>query len=499
MKKTYLFSIFKTLNDSLRGSASPKGPTPATNSKFHRKSFDLRMLNKRKITFAITLTLLFLLSCQATQKSGGYFGKDGVVVTLTGGIPTRIYTEKDLEIKFLTGNAIVGGFQDEPLGTTLEHAGDLDIGVKVWNKGTSFVRGAIYISGYDPSILAFEGQDDNVKDLQTYKDCTLDIEKLGFGLFNGRFQCQKIEIPGLGEVSLGLAANKQGHLALDLGGLDLDKLLGKVFQTNFFERTKLFGKTDISFTKNDAGTRFDIGFHNEDLDLPYASRGRLFLAAYSFIDFTMNGKGVEFILPPSIADYPGTNAQYFNFRGIVRGLPPGQPTADQTVQIKSCYLYSTYFAPNVCIDPDPGSASKKVCTPTRYSSSKGQGAPVAITSVQQETTPTKVYFKIDIEDVGKGQLYDPGKIQRCSPYYPLPVDANDLDTVIIGAAYIGKQRLQCTPPFSVRLNKKKGRFTCWYDLSGAIVTKSGYQTPLTLELWYGYSSSQQRTIQIKRV
>ena len=108
-------------------------------------------------------------------------------------------------------------------------------------------------------------------------------------------------------------------------------------------------------------------------------------------------------------------------------------------------------------------------------------------------------MKIDIENAGKGQLYDPQKVQRCNPYYPLPADENDLDTVLIGAAYIGKQRLKCDPPMSVRLYKNKGRFTCYYDLKDAFVTKSAYLTPLTLELWYGYSTSIKKDIKIKKV
>ncbi|MEK6963581.1 MAG: hypothetical protein AABX70_04085 [Nanoarchaeota archaeon] len=444
------------------------------------------------------LLTLFLISCQATQKSGEYTGKDGVIISFTGGVPTRIYTEQDLPIQMIIGHAIGIGFQDQVLGTTLEHKGDVDIGVKVWNKGTSFVRGAVYLSGYDPKIISFEGQDDNVGKLQTYKDCTLNLDRLGFGLLSGNFQCQSIDLGSLGKVNLGLAVNKQGQVAFDLGGLNLDTALDKLFKTNLFERTALFGKTDISFSKNDAGTRFDLTFNNPDLDVAYSSRGRLFLAAFSFIDFTMNGKGVEFLLPPSIADYPGTNAQYFNFHGVVHGLPLGQPSADQTILVKTCYLYSTYSSPSVCIDPDPSSATKKVCTPTRYSSSSGQGAPVAITSISEETTPTKIYFNIDIENIGGGQLYDPGYIQRCNPYYPLPVTDNDLDTVLVGAAYIGKQRLTCDPPMAVRLFQKKGRVRCYYDLKDAFTSKTGYQTPLTLELWYGYSTSMQKTINIKR-
>lgn len=452
---------------------------------------------KLYLTFFLTLTFL-LLSCQTTQKPGEYTGKDGIVMTLAGGIPTRIYTEQDLPIQKITGNVGIG-FQDQVLGTRANHTGDIDLGVKIWNKGTSFVRGAVYLSGYDPSIIAFEGQDDNVKNLQAYRDCTLSVDRLGFGLFSGNLQCQRIDLGNtFGNVSLGLAINKQGHVAFDLAGLDLSKTLDKVLNTRFFERAQLFGKTDISYTQNDAGKRFDITFKNPDLDIAYASRGRLFLAAFSFIDFTMNGKGAEYLLPPSTADYPGTNAQYFNFRGTVRGLPAGQPTATQTILVKTCYLYSTYASPSVCIDPDPSSATKKVCTPTRYTNGKGQGAPVAITSIQQETTPTKIYFNIDIENIGGGQLYDPGSIQRCNPYYPLPVTDNDLDTVLVGAAYIGKQRLECDPPLAVRLFKNKGRVRCWYDLKDAFTSKTGYLTPFTLELWYGYSTSLSRTINIKR-
>jgi hypothetical protein len=55
-------------------------------------------------------------------------------------------------------------------------------------------------------------------------------------------------------------------------------------------------------------------------------------------------------------------------------------------------------------------------------------------------------------------------------------------------------------PDVIRLdpNTKAGTTTCTYPLEYTNL-KSAYQTPLVVELWYGYSKAQQRTMQIKRV
>jgi len=161
----------------------------------------------------------------------------------------------------------------------------------------------------------------------------------------------------------------------------------------------------------------------------------------------------------------------------------------------------------VCIDPDPNSDVRKVCTPKSKTWSGGNGAPVAITSIEQENTPRKIIFRINVKNIGRGTVYDPGKLEKCSPYYPGRVTPEDLNIVYLGDVRIGQTGLRTSAhggmscyPEVIRLdpNTKSGSVTCTYPIEFTQL-KSAYETPLVVELWYGYSETEKRNIAVKRV
>ena len=105
-------------------------------------------------------------------------------------------------------------------------------------------------------------------------------------------------------------------------------------------------------------------------------------------------------------------------------------------------------------------------------------------------------------------MYDPAWLEKCSPYYPGRVTPEDKNVVYLGDVRIGSMGLDdgagsggitCNPR-AIRLDPKTktGSTTCTYPLEYANL-KSAYQTPLTVELWYGYSKVTQQNIHIKRV
>ena len=144
---------------------------------------------------------------------------------------------------------------------------------------------------------------------------------------------------------------------------------------------------------------------------------------------------------------------------------------------------------------------RKVCTPRHFTGTKGQGAPVAVTLIEQENTPRQAVFRIHVKNVGGGQVYDPGKLEMCSPYFPGRVTNQDLNVIYIGDIRVSGdlQRLRCTPNNFLRLNPQtqEGIITCMYDIPFSGL-RSAYRTPLVVELWYGYSKTMQRRVLIKR-
>jgi hypothetical protein len=197
-----------------------------------------------------------------------------------------------------------------------------------------------------------------------------------------------------------------------------------------------------------------------------------------------------------------------DYKGTIVDWPAGLDQTRQSLLLTSCYQYTTYADPVVCIDPEPLSESRKVCIPRSRTWNGGNGAPVAVTSVEQENTPRKIIFRINVRNVGRGTVYDAGALEKCSPYYPRRTTPADLNVVDLGDVRVGTMGLAgrggragitCFPE-RIRLDPttRSGSTTCTYPIEYGDI-KSAYQTPLVIELWYGYSEVVQRDLFIKRV
>ncbi len=356
---------------------------------------------------------------------------------------------------------------------------EFQVFVEVANKGASFARGGIYLSGYDPEMI-------NFKEIDLAKQfkgaCSLDIGNIGMGRFGGVFRCDGVEI----------GKSSQGGTYADID--DLGKTMSQL-GVDWFDSNKI-GKISASYEDKEQGPALSLSYSNPNLDLEYVGHGRLLIALFSGLDFDRH-YGREFILAGDTLNYPGGEVQYFEYNGEIVNWPKGLDETDQTIMLTSCYMYTTFASPVLCVDPEPYSENRKVCTPKSYSWSNSQGAPVGITSVEQENTPNKMIIRLNIANQGGGTVYDVGQIEKCSPYYPERVSSNDLNVVYLGDVRIGRQRLDCYPEV-IRLQDGKGMTTCNYKLEYA-QAKSAYETPVVAELWYGYSDVIERKIHLKRV
>lgn len=376
-----------------------------------------------------------------------------------------------------------------------EGAADRDnsfvVEVDVRNVGASFARGGIFLSGYDPNMILFE--EIPVDPDGRYSACALDIGNIATGNFGAIFRCDGVEI----------GTNRQGGVDIQLDDLAAtwDDLFGtKIQEEKLFENTKV--SVDARYLTDG---EYEIQFSAGAIDFEYAGRGRLFLALFSGIDFARN-YGREFFLAGDTAAFPGGEMELFTYHGRVVDWPPGLDEIRQNLLLTSCYLYTTYATPLVCIDPDPYGYGEKVCSPRTHTWGSGHGAPVTITSLYQESTPVKLRFDMEIRNVGTGQVYDPGYIEYCSPYYPGRVERRFLDVVYLGDVRIGQAslfegdaRLECTPEYKIRLTDGVGHVTCTLDISRLQSFRSAFETPLVVELWYGYSQTERRQVLLKRV
>jgi len=360
-----------------------------------------------------------------------------------------------------------------------------DINVEVKNKGSSWSRGGIYVSGYDPTMIQIYG----VNPLKGGgRGCRLDIGNIGFGSFGGFFRCDDFT------VGLGGSQNANDNFEVNYADVAIKNIWDKLGLET------ILGQGDIAWARSGDKNTWSVTMDKPGIDAEYAGHGRLMIGIFSGISFDRTF-GMTYLLEGNNYEYPGGEMANMNFDGNIITWPRGLDQTYVPFMITNCYLYTTYASPIVCIDPMPYSENAKVCTPKSYTGTSGQGAPVAVTLIEQENTPRQVIFTIHVKNVGGGQVYDPGRLEKCSPYSPARVTNDDLNIVYIGDIRVSGdlQRLDCTPNDFIRLNPstKEGIVTCAYEMPYGSI-KSAYQAPLVLELWYGYSTTMEKRVLVKR-
>lgn len=366
------------------------------------------------------------------------------------------------------------------------YAGDpdntFDVSVELHNEGASDTIGALYISGYPPEFIRVAGT--NLETIGPH-DCVVGIGGGIGGLLGLNFNC-------------------------DFGGTDID--------ASFYDSENMGARVngikeflgiplDLNFQMVDGQWNANVGWDVIN-DWGTMNHGRMLVTLLSSLNFRRyNGypftTGVETdgqvsgVLRGDNHYHPGGDYGFQNFNVDIYDWPAGLDQFDTTFQVDACYAYSTYAAPSVCVDPAPYDDRDKACRPQEYSWSGSQGAPVAITSLKQDSTPKSMILTFTVRNVGGGEVIHPGYLERCSPYYPGKFDARFKDVVYIGDIRIGRQRLSCTPGYKIRLHDGVGSFTCEYKLEYA-GSSNAYETPVVAELWYGYHESIKTRTLIKR-
>jgi len=419
--------------------------------------------------FVFLLIMAFLLtSCSGnrtpnTETTDFYTGSEGVRMQIENGAPPpRIYYYQDIGSKDYN---------------------KFDLAVDIHNVGASWTKGGIYISGYDPSLINIEG---------------INIPKTKGGFFSycsGGIDFNKLvslkhlfaQISCMFPDGSGFDAGASG----EGGSAGVSKLLNLLGLCH--------GETCPEINLNYDWTTGSFSVDLSDFSFDVLRNGRALMILLDQIKFDrFNGK--QFFLAPDNYDYPGGESTVISFPGEVKSWPTGLDHTDVSFLFTTCYAYTTYATPTVCIDPDPFSQNEKACYAGQIDMKSTQGAPVAITSISQENSPKSVIFTIQVRNVGPGKVINPLHLELCSPYYPGRLGLEDLDVVFVGDIRMSgsDKRLRCSPDNNaIRLRDGRGQITCTYDLEYA-TAKSAYKAPLIIELWYGYSETQRRDVRIKR-
>ncbi len=157
--------------------------------------------------------------------------------------------------------------------------------------------------------------------------------------------------------------------------------------------------------------------------------------------------------------------------------------------LQACYPYKTKADFQACIDPDIlNTQLSKVCTPQPLTFAGGQGAPVAITQIDQLMMPeydkVKPVFIIHLQNLGMGDVIQEEGIQNVCTGTGQAITPKPLVKV---KAKLGTKDLKCTE--QIELTSQDPTINCEskekYERG-----QSAFNSVLTIELSYGYVNRQ---------
>lgn len=178
----------------------------------------------------------------------------------------------------------------------------------------------------------------------------------------------------------------------------------------------------------------------------------------------------------------------------------GQITKQSTTIItNACYEYSTKATIITCIDTHELKQETKVCKIQAHRIGGGQGGPVGVVSVEPKMLPhenndrIKPTYVIEIQNLGKGQVIDSNLVYDAC--MGRSIDKKDYDVIFVNAM-LSNDILNCQSS-QIKLRAKENKILC--ELSqGLDKNRGNYQSPLSIELDYGYMQTLPKTITINK-
>ena len=198
-------------------------------------------------------------------------------------------------------------------------------------------------------------------------------------------------------------------------------------------------------------------------------------------------------------------------------LEPQSEQKNSVITANLCYPYHTNLSTTICIDPDvvglkPG---QKVCQVKDLTFSSGQGAPIAITRIEEQIIPVidqdivKPQFLIFIENKGSGNPIDIKSYENVCGKADLANQPADQKNNIWNVAYVrafasGNEQLVCCPNKEgqcrddstnpndwvafVRFRDNKDFVRCTFR-NGISKDDAAFTSPIKIEVEYGYAQT----------
>ena len=240
--------------------------------------------------------------------------------------------------------------------------------------------------------------------------------------------------------------------------------------------------------------------------------GKVYLSGYDDKIIEFNPKSFDLsrtTLEGKSTINPNGGLDFVTYKGAIRVDKLNVEKYEPILLATACYYYFTVAGPSVCIDPNPYSTvkEKKVCEVNDITLSN-QGAPIAITKIDEEAFATKTQFKITIKNVGVGDVIKAIAFEKCNPFGSDKLGREDIDKVFIQEVLIADKYLDCGPYVDgssvkdkqgfVRLVNGEGFVICEFPKTDYGAASTAYTTPLKIKLSYVYKNTAEKKIQIKK-
>jgi len=277
----------------------------------------------------------------------------------------------------------------------------------------------------------------------------------------------------------------------------------------------------INFLENNPQDRFIVGDEEEpisiilelrnkgsypkDNDINELNRGQVYISGFDtdIISMETASKRLNRDFLPGISDInPEGSFDTAEFKGSIFADNIVVDKYEPTILATICYPYITKASPNVCIDPFPfDEKQKKVCNIGSQTLSS-QGAPIAVTKIEQEASSNKIRFKISLKNVGGGDIIKINALEKCNPSQTERLERNDFDRVELRRATVGFTELRCAPfdeGNQIRFVNGEGSIICTIDSDSYDDVNSAYTTLLNMEIRYGYRTTISKSIKISKI
>lgn len=428
-------------------------------------------------SFLLVSLALFITACSGG--GGNYYGgSEGIRMTLEPGSPP-------FEFYYFNPAFLQQGGGSENM---------FDIIIDLENKGASWAKGGIYVTGQTPQYVYVEG----MRALGgPWYSCVWGNVGVVNGDWNFDFHCDGLGSGYYQDNDNWWASANLGSL-LDVVGVS-DNVHGS--EDNAWWENIADGITVSGGMMNGES---QIGMNFGLFDATQLNRGKLLLMLSenpSFnIDFDRNGVGYEYVLQGDNQDYPGGEQDIVVIPVRINDFPLGRDDLRQEFLITNCYLYTTYSSPYICVDPVPYSEGRKVCTQEQVDQPSSQGAPVSITIQDVKNSRASTSFSIEVANIGNGDVFNFGSAEKCNPFAPAGarVTSADKDVIVLGMVRVGAEEIKCNSRI-IRLDPSgTGRVTCTYFHENRYSSTSGTPVIVSVEAWYGYRETEQRSVIIRR-